>query len=157
METAGSVITDALREIGAQAAEISVSQKNAQNGLLYLNLMMSSFSAQGIDIGFSNVSSFSDAITVPDGAIEPIVKNLALELSPLSRGGLTNKGLFDDAQLGFDTLLQISMERPGPQAYSDSTPVGSGNQHTRYEVFYRAIRDPIYNELGGNIGLEDIP
>ena len=52
-----------------------------QNGVRYLNRMMGAWDAQGLALGYTKVSNPADPITVPDGALEGMVFNLAVRLA----------------------------------------------------------------------------
>jgi hypothetical protein len=129
METAETVILDALKEIVAIPAEAAVDAYKAQAGIFYLNLMMFELSAVGVNLGYTTVNSLGDLITVDDGAIEGIVKNLAIEISPLFKGTLTSPDLFEQAQSSLETLRQIAYESSANSPLSSNLPIGSGNEY----------------------------
>lgn len=154
METAANVILDALKEIVAIPAEAAIDAYKAQVGIFYLNAMMWEFSAIGINLGYTGVDSLSDNITVSDGALEGIVKNLAIEISPVFKGSITSTDLFDQAQSSLQTLRQISYDQPAYSPYSSNLPVGSGNEYWNTQKFYDDQATPILTENGGNIAPE---
>lgn len=144
-EMAGTVITDALKEIKAQAAESRVSALSVSAGIFYLNAMMASFSSMGVNIGYTYVSGTGDEITVKLSAIEPIVKNLALELQPVFNPAFSDAELFSQAEDGYKRLLEISFDI-GSSAYPETLPIGSGNEYNyNYDRFYTAD-SPIITE-----------
>ncbi len=144
-EKAGTVITDALKEIKAQAAESQVSNIGVSAGIFYLNTMMASFSSMGINIGYTYISTPGDDITVSLSAIEPIVKNLALELQPVYNPAFSDAELFSQAEDGYQRLLEISFDM-GSSAYPDTLPIGSGNEYNyNYDRFY-SLDEPILTE-----------
>lgn len=152
METAYNVITDALKEISALPAESKIPQDKAQAGIFYLNAMMADFSVKGINLGYTYVADFSDAITVEDGALDGIVKNLAMELMPVYGDDLTDQSLFQQAIDGYKSLQQIALTTPAPMAHPNRFPAGSGNQSIRTVEFYDEPRTPILREDRGGIG-----
>ena len=154
METAQTVIIDALKEIVAIPAEASIDAYKAQVGIFYLNAMMLDFSVNGINVGYTLVDSLGDEITVPDAALEPIVKNLALLISPVFKNTFTSQELFIDAQNGVDSLLGLSIFQPSKTLYSESLPTGSGNYNWGSRCFYDEIGTPILTEEGVNIAPE---
>ena len=81
-ETAGDIIKDALQEILVQGAEAPFEADETQGAIRYLNRMMARFAVDGINLGYTTVTSVGDLITVPDGAIDGMVKNLAVSLFP---------------------------------------------------------------------------
>ena len=153
METAYSVIADALKEIGAFPAESEIPSDDAQIGIFYLNAMMGDYAINGVNIGYTPVSSLGDVIDIDLAAIEPMVKNLAIQISPLYYDTLNNPELFSEAEQGFRALLDISIGRPAPAPYDERFPVGSGNyDDVRSRNFYDPASDPILTEGGGRVG-----
>jgi hypothetical protein len=157
MEAASNIIGDALLEILAIPSEVSIEAYEAQAGIFYLNALMDDLATNGINLGYTCVKDLGDAITVADGALEPIVKNLAIELSPAFKGTVTSQDLFNQAADGLDVLRQISFEQPGPSPYSTNLPTGSGNNELRDDRYYQSDSEPLLTELGGNIAPEEVP
>lgn len=155
-ETAGNIILDAYKELVAIPSEAAIPASKVQAGLFYLNAMMDDFAVTGINLGFTSVDSLSDIVTVVDGALEGIVKNLALEISPSFKATLTSGDLFDQAQTSLDVLRQISFDRPGQTPYSENLPTGSGNYDYNGDRFYSVPDDPLFTEVGGNIAPEAV-
>ena len=154
-ETASDVILDALKEIVAIPSEAAVGAYEAQVGIFYLNAMMQDFAVNGINIGYTIVDSLGDEMTVPDGALEGMVKNLAIEISPAFKGSLTSVDLFEQAQDGINTLLQISIPIIANSPYSDNLPVGSGNEDGIWgNTFYDGLPNQILTENDGFIAPE---
>lgn len=151
METASDVITDALKEIAALPAESIIPADKAQAGIFYLNAMMGDFAVKGINLGYTYINYLSDSITVDEGAIEGIVKNLAIELTPVFGDSLTSQSLLQQAIDGYKSLQQIAIDAPSPSPYPDRLPIGSGNGSTRTNDFYDTPSDPILTEGGGYI------
>ena len=156
METAETLILDALKEIVAIPAEAAVDAYKAQAGIFYLNLMMFELSAVGVNLGYTTVNSLGDLITVDDGAIEGIVKNLAIEISPLFKGTLTSPELFEQAQSSLETLRQIAYESSANSPLSSNLPIGSGNEYWNTAQFFNDQETPILTENSGNIAPESV-
>ena len=154
METASTVILDALKEIVAHPSEAAIDAYKAQVGIFYLNAMMLDFSVNGINLGYTVVSSLSDAITVDDAAIEPIVKNLAIEISPVFKSTPTSQELFQQAQDGYESLLNIGFEGVTATIYPYTLPTGSGNYNWGSDKFYDELGEPILTELGQDVAYE---
>lgn len=154
METAETLIKDALQEILVQAAEAPLGADDFQTGARYLNRMMFAFDSDGIDLGYTEVLTLADPITVPEGAIEGMIANLAVRLArqymkPISAD------LAARAAEGERTMTRISVE-VGPTLYPGTLPIGSGNEwDTNFgDVFYRDPAEPILEEQGGFISVE---
>ncbi len=128
-ETAKSVITSALQEIGVQAVEATIEPSEAQDAITYMNRMMASFSVTGINLGYTKISNLGDTVTISDGALQAVVKNLALALQPQfgSAGDPINQLLVIQARDGMDTLRNIAVTI-SPSSFPSTLPVGSGNE-----------------------------
>lgn len=148
METANNVIKDALKEIAAVSAEVNIPQDDTELGIFYLNALMFDLSINGINLGYTTVKSLNDEVTVPLSALEGIVKMLALQLSPLYFDNATSQTLFEQSELGFRSLLDISITTVAPAPYDYRFPRGSGNYDNTFNDsdFYSEPIDPILTE-----------
>lgn len=158
-ETAEEVITSALEEIVVQSSEAPLEPDELQVGIRYLNRMMASFAAKGITLGYTVVTSLGDTITVPDGALDGMVSNLAIRLFPQysAPGTPIDPLLIRAASDGFNSLLDIAITSIGPTAFPDTLPIGSGNEGDvglTNQHFYAQPDDPILTESGGFISIE---
>lgn len=154
METAESVINDALEEILVNASEQPVEAVEFQTGLRYLNRMMAEWDVRGLPLGYTKVTTPSDPITVPDGAINGIIFNLALRLAhkfdmPIA-GDLAGK-----AQSGLTAIRRIA-QTVRPTNPPSTLPIGSGNEHDWHDNyhFYPTTQDEVTTEQDGSILLE---
>lgn len=158
METAGDVIKDALTEITVLGDGAPVGPSDAQTGIRYLNRLMASLDAKGIDLGYTEVSSLGDVLTVPAGAIEGMVFLLATRLfTQYSDGQMPPPGLIAAAVSGQKAMLAIAVTI-GQTEYPSILPIGSGNEGNsafRSGHFYPDLQDDILAESNGSIGLED--
>ena len=125
-ETASTVIRDALQELLVQASEQPIQPTEATDTMRYLNRMMSAWASKGIDLGYTPVTSLGDTITVPDGAIEGIVLNLAIKIAP-QYDVAVSLDLRINAKDAYQTILRIARIRPLSK-YPTTLPVGSGNE-----------------------------
>lgn len=125
-ETANTVIRDALQELLVQASEQPIQPNEATDAMRYLNRMMSSWSSKGIDLGYTPVTSLGDEITVPDGALEGIVLNLAIKIAP-QYDVAVSMDLRINAKDAYQTILRIARVRPLSK-FPGTLPVGSGNE-----------------------------
>ncbi len=156
-ETADDVIKDTLIEITRLGAETPIEAADAQSAVRYMNRMMAAFDADGIDLGYTEVTSLGDDITVPLGAIEGIVANLAVRLWTQFQDGATPpQELVLKARAGVATMLNIAFSM-GQAEYPSTLPIGSGNEGNAYAAnhFYPDLQDSILAETTGSIGLED--
>lgn len=155
METAASVISDALEDILVQAAEQPLLAVDFQKGRRVLNRMMDEFAAQGLNLGYTKVTEPTDPITVPDGAISGIIANLAKKLLPSYDMPVTAELLLS-AKEGLDAIRNIAVDIE-PTQYPCTLPIGSGNEHNNAfntNHFYTCPEDEILTEQEGSILLE---
>lgn len=156
METASDIINDALQELLVQGSEQSVQSVDFQTGVRYLNRMMTSFAAQGINLGYTVVSKASDIVTVPDGALEGVVFNLAKRLAT-SYDVPISPSLELNAQEGKEAMRALAFENIA-SVYPDTLPIGSGNEgDSTFENFhfYAGASDNVLDEQGNSIQLEE--
>lgn len=155
METANSLVRDALAEILVQPAEQPVQAVDFQTGVRYLNRMMAMWDADGISLGYTQVVNSADPITVPAGAISGMLYNLALLLAP-QYGMQINPELRSAANQGLNAIRKIAVKIQ-PTVYPCTLPIGSGNEgNTSYNIdhFHPCESDNALTEREGTILLE---
>ena len=153
METAESVINDALQEILVQASEQSLQSVDFQTGRRYLNRMMAIVPFSGM--GYTIVTNPSDPITIPDGAIEGVIFNLARRLLTTYDMPLTAE-LLQSAKDGLKEIRRITVTVM-PTQMPCTLPIGSGNEGDdtfNNTNFYACPDDELLTEQGGSILLE---
>lgn len=133
MTTASEVITAALGLTLTRAGDIPLEPNETEQGLFQLNTMMASWS---LALGYTEVSSTSDVVTVPAYAIDAIVQNLAIRLAP-SFGGMVDPDLRENARQAKKDMLRQAV-RIGPAKMPRTLPRGTGNT--------RPFRDSRYYE-----------
>ena len=156
METAQSVIDDTLQEILVAASEQAIQSVDFANAMRYMNRMMATFDAEGIALGYTQVTKASDAITIPLGAIEGLIFNLALRLTtsydiPVAGTLAINARESKEAMRKLAVFIQ-------PTAYPCTLPIGSGNEYDNTfnsSHFYHCPEDELTTEQGGSILLEE--
>lgn len=155
METAQSVISDALQEILVLASEQPVQPTDFQTARRYLNRMMTSLDAQGISLGYTVITNPDDLVTVPDGALEGVIFNLAKRLLATYDLPLTAE-LDRNAREGMEAMRNIAVTVESSRMPC-TMPIGSGNEddytYNDYH-FYPCEDDEILTEQGGSILLE---
>jgi hypothetical protein len=153
METAESVINDALQEILVQASEQALEAVDFQTGRRYLNRMMNTTPFNLL--GFTTVTNPSDAITIPDGAIEGVIFNLAKRMLTTYDVALTAE-LLQSAREGLAEIRKIAVVVK-PTSFPCTLPIGSGNEQENTfnnQHFYACPDDELLTEQGGSILLE---
>jgi len=154
METAQEVINDALQEILVQSSEQSVQAVDFQTARRYLNRMMAIVPFSGL--GFTTVVNPDDLVTIPDGAIEGVIFNLAKRLLSTFDMPLTTE-LNQSASNGLQEIRRITVTTQ-PTNFPCTLPQGSGNQQQdtfRNNNFYPCPDDEVLTEREGSILLEN--
>ena len=154
-EKAGDVITDALGELVVGAAEADLEASETQLAIRYMNRFMFQLDANGVSLGYTEVSSTSDTLTIPNGAIMGLVKNLAILLAPQFDAIITPE-LAMDAREGLKTMRRLGTSIIASRMPC-TLPVGSGNEVDGLNNdfhFYPCSDDEILTETNRNILLE---
>ncbi len=150
MDTAQSLISDALQEILVQTSEQPLQTVDFQIGRRYLNRMMNGTPFVGL--GYTTVTLPSDPITIPDAASEGVLFNLAKRLLTAYDQPLT-ASLQESAEAGIKNIRRITV-RISPTEMPCTMPLGSGNDYdntNNITNFYPCRDDEIINETGGSI------
>ena len=123
METAQTVINDALQEILVQASEQPIQSVDFQTARRYLNRMMatSPFNL----LGFTVITDPKDVVTIVDEALEGVIFNLAKRLLSSYDMPLTSE-LAQNANDGIKTIRRITTDIQ-PTQFPSTLPIGSGN------------------------------
>lgn len=153
METAQTVINDALQEILVQASEQPIQTVDFQTARRYLNRMMATVPFNGL--GFTTISLPADLVTIPDAALEGVIFNLAKRLLAGYDMPLTAE-LLQSAKDGLNEIRRLTVKIL-PTAYPCTLPIGSGNeQENSYnnDHFYTCPNNKVLAEQGGSILLE---
>jgi hypothetical protein len=156
METGESVVRDILQEILVQGSEQAIQAVDSQTAIRYMNRFMTEISARGITLGYTSVTSLSDPITIPDGAINGLIYNTAIRLQ--SSYDITPNGqLGANARDGMNAMRHLAVTVTAT-AMPCTMPIGSGNEQDNTfsnQHFYDCPEDEILTEQNGNILLED--
>ncbi len=153
METAQSIINDALQEILVQASEQPIQPVDFQTAKRYLNRMMAIVPFTGL--GYTTVTLPDDAITIPDAAIEGVIFNLAKRLLTTYDMPLTAE-LARSARDGLQEIRRITVKIEATQ-FSCTLPVGSGHNFDNgfsNRTFFPCPDDELLTERDDAILLE---
>lgn len=82
MAKVGQVVRDALLLIRTVDAAEAVPAEHMQDGIFALNAMLRRWEANGISLGWNDVSSPEDVAAFPDEAMEAVSASLAVRLAP---------------------------------------------------------------------------
>ena len=152
---ANRAVEMALQELLVRGVEAPLQADESQDAVLYMNLMMAEFAADGINLGYTEVSDLGDDITIPDGALMPMIKNLAIYLAA-QFGVSIPVDLAILAKTGKNTMRNIAV-KVIPSQFPNSLPLGSGNEDETFtdSHFYPDQQGQILTEQSGPILLED--
>ena len=157
MATAGQVSKAILQEILVHGSETELEASEFQDTIFAMNNYMTSIDANGIQLGYTVVDNLGDIITVPAGALQGIIANVAIMLAP-QFGAEIPQGLALKAKTGLRAMRKLgvtlaSMHFPG------TLPLGSGNETTNnwdseQHFFFNSESNDVSTETNQNIGLE---
>jgi hypothetical protein len=155
MATVEQVAKDALKMIMVQGADAPLDADDYADFITALNDYMHQLAAEGVNLGYTEVSSIQDEVTVPLGALRGIKANMAINVSP-SYGGVISEALILTAKQGKQTMRLIG-QRIGKTRYPSTLPRGSGNydSFSMGDNYYPDLEASILTETTGTIGLED--
>lgn len=154
MATAAKVITAALQRILVQGSEADLEPDEYQDAIFAMNNYMLALDADGVSLGYTEVTNLGDEVTIPTGALRGLIANLAIEVSPDYNGTIT-QGLVAAATAGLAVMQKLGVSTP--RAHLPCTlPIGSGNESYGYQDshFYDCNEDDILAETTGSIALE---
>ena len=89
MATAAKVITAALQRILVQGSESDLQPDEYQDAIFAMNNYMLALDADGVSLGYTEVTNLGDEVTIPAGALRGLIANLAIEVSPDYNGTIT--------------------------------------------------------------------
>ena len=156
MATVAQVAKAALQRILVQASEAALEPDEYQDFIFAMNNYMAQLDAQGISLGYTEVSDLGDTVTIPTGALRGLIANMAIEVSP-DYGGVVSDGLVLAARQGLQTMRTIG-QRIRASALPSTLPLGSGNEDESWGLnghFYPDYEAEILAETTGAIGLEN--
>ncbi len=154
MATASQVVKASLQRILVQASDAPIEADEAQDFIFAMNNFMLDLDASGISLGYTEVSSLGDEITIPTGALRGLIANMAIEVAP-DYGGEISQGLQVAALEGMKTMRRLGRFIVSSTLPS-TLPIGSGNEWGagRRSHFYPDQEAHILAETAGAIGLE---
>lgn len=154
MATAAQVIDAALKNILVQGASTSPDPDMYQDAIFSMNNFMFDLDGNGYRLGYTEITSVSDAVTIPTGALRGLIMNLAIDIAPQYNGTVT-PALADAARNSLATMKQLGITI-GSSKYPSTLPYGSGNydNSTNSRLFYPCSEEEILAETTGAIALE---
>lgn len=156
MATVEQVAKDALGKILVQGSEAPLNPDDYQDFIYHLNNYMTDLAAKGINLGYTEVDSLSDTVTIPNGALRAIGALMAVEMAPLF-GATVSQEVAAIARSGIQTLRLLG-QRIQTSKFPSTLPIGSGNDDggglSWRSKFYPEAEETILSESTGAIGVE---
>ncbi len=150
-QSALKIIKDAMSKINMYPDEASIPASEAEHIKRALNFMMADWETKGWKLGFTEIDSTSEPVTVPNGALKAIIYNLAAEISPDYNEGEVSMQVGRIAKASLNTIRRMTVKLP-VVALPDTLPIGSGNYDgIAYTDNYYGLGDPLL--LVSNTGL----
>ena len=139
MATAAQVIKASLQEILVQASEAPLESDEYQDSIFILNTMMQALDADGIKLGWTDIATLADELTVPIGALMGIISVLAVRLAP-TWGANVPPELIDKAKAGLETMRKLGVIQTDMQ-FPSTLSRGSGNSQYGwpYQTYYNGV------------------
>lgn len=156
MATVAQVANAALKRILVQGSDAPLEADEYQDFIFALNNFMLALDAEGVTLGYTEVSDLGDEITVPTGALRGIIANMAIEVAP-DYNGTVSPALAAAASKGMQ-VMRIIGQTISASSYPSTLPVGSGNEDDTFtnRRFYDGANEAeILAETTGAISLED--
>jgi hypothetical protein len=124
----------ALKLIMVQGESAPLEPEDYDDFIALLNDYMASLLADGLDLGYTAVTSIDDEVTIPAGAVLGVVYNMAV-LSIPSYGGVSTPELITGAEKGLRTIRKICVQIAAT-SYPSTLPTGNGNYNGILSPFY---------------------
>lgn len=80
MTAVSKIVRDALIVLGVRDAQQPINASDMEDGIRVLNLMLRRWEANGLTLGWTDVTNPSDEAPLPPEAEEPVINNLAIRL-----------------------------------------------------------------------------
>lgn len=156
MATVAQIAKAALQRILVQASESELQPDEYQDFIFAMNNFMLALDAEGVQLGYTEVTDLGDDVTIPTGALRGLIANMAIEVAP-DYNGVISPGLQLAAAEGM-RVMRILGQQLAPTRYPSTMPIGSGNDDPSNSLygyhFYPCDEETILAETTGSISLE---
>lgn len=156
MADAAQVTKAILQEILVHGAESELEAVEFQDTVFAMNNYMTALDAQGVQLGYTVVADLGDEITVPAGALQGLISNVAIMVAP-QFGATIEQSLIAKAKMGLSAMRELGVSL-SPMLYPSTLPRGSGNEG-RWRSgrrFYPGVdENTVATETGNSIALEN--
>ena len=134
MATVEQVAKSSLQKILVQGSEAPYEADEYQDFMFAMNNLLARWESDGIHLGYTPVSSLSDEVTVPDGALQGVIAVMAVEVAP-DYGVEPSQSLAISAAAGMETIRLIGQCVPKGR-YPPTLPRGAGNYDAGMAPYY---------------------
>jgi len=155
MATAAQVTKAILQEILVHGSESELEADEFKDTVFVMNNYMTAQDANGINLGYTVVSNLGDEITIPAGAIQGLISNVAIMIAP-QFGATVDQGLVVKAKIGLQAMRKLGVTI-GKMQFPGTLPIGSGNESNNFDSrdhFFNNSDSNVETEANQNIGLE---
>jgi hypothetical protein len=140
-ETAGQIIRDAMKKIGCYSAGDTLDPDESALSIRTMNRMFAAWESQDIKLGHTPIANIEDTMTIPAGAIEGVIHNLAVKLAPDLLEKDAPQSVIGLAISGKRTIGIIGTD-PISLDFPSTLPMGSGNRNFGWGDY----RDSFYSD-----------
>lgn len=124
MSTVNAIIKDALAELRVVDIGETVTGEMAESAMRALNRMMRRWEADGLALGWNDVTLLTEDAPIPPEAEQAVIDNLATMLRPqftsTPDGGLVARAIALKEKLLADRLIVAPLQQASPLRYSSN-------------------------------------
>jgi hypothetical protein len=128
------VVRRALASVLVAGSEAELYGDDNDDAIFELNNFMSELAAKGVELGYTDVASPSEEITVPAGVLSGIITNLAIRIAP-QYGGHISEALVASAMAGMNAIYAAGITTP-TTALPGNLNTGVASQNYSVGQFY---------------------
>ncbi len=154
MTTAAQVVRAIGQEILVQASEADLEPPETQDIIFAMNNYMAELDSDGVALGYTIISNLGETITIAAGAINGLIKNVAVYVSVQFDVPVSGE-LATQARKGLRVMTNLGLNLQ-PAVFPSTLPIGSGNEDDdfNFEHFFSGPDETILTENNNNILLE---
>ena len=156
MAKASVVVKAILGKILVRAVESELEADEIQDTIFAMNNYMTALDAEGVHLGYTVVTDLGDEITIPNGALQGLIGNVAIIMAA-DFGSTVDQSVIAQAKTGLSAMRKLGVTI-GRQLFPSTLPIGSGNESDNWGDewhFYPEQDETILTETGNSISLEE--
>jgi len=150
MATAITLINDALNDLEVKSSEVDLTTNEIATGIRYLNRLLTSLAANGLQIPYKKVTNSTDETHIPDWYEDLVVTYLAIRMAPSFGITNINPGLIAAAQQAMATV-QSQLVQPDETSFPSTLPCGSGNANYQTTKYFTYETNQLFIDNGENL------